>query len=391
MQFKVERQPLAEAVAWAARTLPSRPVIPVLAGMLVEATEEGGVSFAAFDYEVSAYAEVTADEGVSVSEPGRVLVSGRLLSDIVRSLPPHPVEMVLKGSELVVSCGSAEFGLLPLPVEDYPTLPEPPGLAGTVPGEVFTAAVAQVTPAAGRDETLPMLTGVRIDIEGPAMRLACTDRYRIAMRELTWSPVRDDLTAGVVVPARTLADTAKAIRPGSEVSLDLSGTADTLIGISGGGRSMTTRLLDDQFIDYRSRFTGAWTSTARVRTAPFIEAIKRVALVIDRNTPIRLAFTAGEVRIRGASGDSARANESLPASLDGDEVDIAFSPQYLLDGLVGIDTEFARLQCTGPTKAALLTAVPDQDGDDETPATESTDPGGDTGFRYLAMPVRLTA
>ncbi|MFD0852707.1 DNA polymerase III subunit beta, partial [Actinomadura adrarensis] len=143
MQFKVERQPLAEAVAWAARTLPSRPVIPVLAGMLVEATEEGTLSFAAFDYEVSAYAEITAAEGVSVSEPGRVLVSGRLLSDIVRSLPPNPVDFVLKGSELVVSCGSAEFGLLPLPVEDYPTLPEPPAHAGTVPGELFVAAVAQ--------------------------------------------------------------------------------------------------------------------------------------------------------------------------------------------------------------------------------------------------------
>ncbi|MFD0854749.1 DNA polymerase III subunit beta, partial [Actinomadura adrarensis] len=98
-----------------------------------------------------------------------------------------------------------------------------------------------------------------------------------------------------------------------------------------------------------------------------------------------------EVRIRGASGDSARANESLAASVDGDDVDIAFSPQYLLDGLAGIDTEFARLQCTGPTKAALLTAVPDGSKDDEAAATESTDPGGDTGFRYLAMPVRLTA
>jgi DNA polymerase III beta subunit len=391
MQFKVERQPLAEAVAWAARTLPSRPVIPVLAGMLVEATGEGSLSFAAFDYEVSAFAAITADEGVSVSEPGRVLVSGRLLSDIVRSLPPNPVDFVLKGSELVVSCGSAEFGLLPLPVEDYPTLPEPPGHAGTVPGELFAAAVAQVTPAAGRDETLPMLTGVRIDIDGSTMRLACTDRYRIAMRELTWSPVREDFTGGVVVPARTMADTAKAIRPGAAVSIDLTGTSDTLIGISGGGRSMTTRLLDDQFIDYRSRFTGAWTTTARVRTAPFIEAIKRVALVIDRSTPVRLAFAGDEVRIRGASGDSARANESLPASVDGDDVDIAFSPQYLLDGLAGIDTEFARLQCTGPTKAALLTAVPDKAKDDEAPATESTDPGGDTGFRYLAMPVRLTA
>ncbi|WP_067918560.1 DNA polymerase III subunit beta, partial [Actinomadura rubrobrunea] len=287
VEFRVDRQTLADAVAWAARTLPSRPTLPVLAGMLVEASADGGLTLSAFDYEVSAKAAVTTD----VIEPGRVLVSGRLLADIVRNLPPYPVEVATKGSEVVVSCGSAEFGLQTMPVEDYPTLPKPPRPAGTVPGDVFAAAVAQVTPAAGRDETLPMLTGVRVDFEGDTMWMACTDRYRIAARELTWSPAVPDFTAGVVVPARTLADTARAIRPGSEVSIGLGGTGDSLIGISGGDRSMTARLLDDQFINYRSRLTDAWTTAVRIRTAPFVEAIKRVALVTERNTPIRLDFT----------------------------------------------------------------------------------------------------
>ncbi|MFB4316376.1 DNA polymerase III subunit beta [Actinomadura sp. 21ATH] len=382
MEFRVDRQALADAVAWAARTLPSRPALPVLAGLLIEASD-GALSLAGFDYEVSAQAVLTGED-VTVTEPGRALVPGRLLAEIVRSLPPHDVDVALKGSEVVLTCGSAEFGLLPLPVEDYPALPEPPAHAGTVPGDLLAAAVAQVTPAAGRDDTLPMLTGVRLDIDGATMRMACTDRYRIAARELTWTPADPAFTAGVVVPARTLADTAKAIKPGAEVTLDLSGSGDVLIGVSGGGRSMTTRLLDDQFIDYRSRLTGTWTTTARVRVAPFIEAIKRVALVTERNTPVRLAFTPGEVRVRAASGDNARANESLPALLDGDDIDIAFSPQYLLDGLAGVDTEFARLQCTAPTKAALLSAVPDKTDDDH-----ATDTGEDTGFRYLAMPVRI--
>ncbi|MEV3921457.1 DNA polymerase III subunit beta [Actinomadura coerulea] len=380
MEFRVERQTLADAVAWAARTLPARPALPVLAGMLIEVTEQGGLTLGAFDYEVSAHA---TDEA-AVAEPGRVLVPGRLLSDIVRNLPNQPVDVLTKGSEVVVRCGPAEFGLLTLPVEDYPTLPEPPARAGTVPGDLFAAAVAQVTPAAGRDDTLPMLTGVRIDIEGETMWLACTDRYRIAARELTWSPEEPGFTAGVVVPARTLADTAKAIKRGADVSIGLGGTADTLIGISGGGRSMTSRLLDDQYINYRSRLTGTWTSVAEIRVAPFVEAIKRAALVTERGTPVRLAFTADEVRIRAATGDSARANESVGAHLDGDDIDIAFAPQYLLDGLAGIDTEYARLECTGPTKAALLSAIPDKkDGE---PDPENTD----TGYRYLAMPVRLT-
>ncbi|MFC4908828.1 DNA polymerase III subunit beta [Actinomadura gamaensis] len=382
MEFRVERGALADAVAWAARTLPARPALPVLAGLRLVADADGGLELAGFDYEVSAQARVDAD----VATPGRALVPGRLLAEIVRSLPAQPVEFLTKDAELVLRCGSAEFGLQTMPVEDYPTLPEPPARAGTIAGDAFAAAVAQVTPAAGRDDTLPMLTGVRLDLEGDTMWLACTDRYRIAARELTWSPDSGDFQAGVVVPARTLADTAKAIRPGATVSLGLTGESDTLIGVSGGDRSMTTRLLDEQYIDYRKRLTGDWTSVARVRTAPFVEAIKRVALVTERSTPVRLAFTGAEVSIRAASGDAARANESLAAELEGDDIDIAFSPQYLLDGLAGIHSEYARLECAGPTKAALLTGIPDPEKEDEQPDIDA-----DTGFRYLAMPVRLTS
>lgn len=382
MEFRVDRGALADAVAWAARTLPSRPAQPVLAGLRLVAGADGGLELAGFDYEVSAQARVDAD----VSTPGRALVPGRLLAEIVRSLPAQPVEFLTKDAELVLRCGSAEFGLQTMPVEDYPTLPEPPARAGTVAADEFAAAVAQVTPAAGRDDTLPMLTGVRLDLEGDTMWLACTDRYRIAARELTWSPDAEGFHAGVVVPARALADAAKAIRPGATVSLGLSGEADTLIGVSGGDRSMTTRLLDDQYIDYRKRLTGEWTSVARVRVAPFTEVIKRVALVTERSTPVRLAFSGGEVSIRAASGDAARANESLSAELDGDEIDIAFSPQYLLDGLAGVHSEYARLEFAGPTKAALLSGIPDPQNEDE-----RLDLDADTGFRYLAMPVRLTS
>ncbi|MFC0039452.1 DNA polymerase III subunit beta [Actinomadura rayongensis] len=381
MEFRVDRQTLADGVAWAVRTVPSRPALPVLAGLLLTADEAGTVTVAGFDLEVSARAEIDAD----VAVPGRALVPGRLLTEIVRSLPAQPVEVTATGSEVVLRCGSAEFGLQILPVEDYPALPEPPAPAGTIPAEEFAAAVAQVTPAAGRDDTLPMLTGVRIDFDGATMRLACTDRYRIAAREVAWKPADPEFAAGVVVPARTLADTAKAIRPGAEVTIGLAGHGATLIGVSGGGRSMTTRLLDDQFIDYRSRLTGTWSSVARVETGPFTEAIRRVALVADRATPVRLEFTGDRVRVRAAAGDAARANEEVSARLDGADLDIAFSPQYLLDGLAGVHGRYARLECTTSTKAALLTGIPDPEGDEE------PDEDADTGFRYLVMPIRLTS
>jgi DNA polymerase-3 subunit beta len=367
MRCTIDRDVLADGVAWAARTLPARPAIPILAGMLIDAEATGGLTLSSFDYEASGQATIEA----TVIEPGRVLVPGRLLADIVRSLPPQPVHIVTKGSETVLTCGSAEFGLLTMPVEDYPDLPKMPAAAGTVDSDVFAAAVAQVVVASSRDDTLPMLTGVRVDIEGTTMRLACTDRYRIAARELPWIPTRPEFGVAAVVPARTLADTARSLRSGTTTELAMAGVADSLIGLTCGGRRMTSRLLDDQFIDYRSRLNADWTVRAQMSVAPFVEAIKRVALVADRTTPLRLAFTQGEVRILAATGDAARANELLPAELNGDDLDVAFNAQFLLDGLAGIGSDVANLDFTTPSRPALLTG----DADD---------------FRYLLMPIRLS-
>ncbi|HEY5018105.1 MAG TPA: DNA polymerase III subunit beta, partial [Streptosporangiaceae bacterium] len=152
MKFRVEREALGEAVAWVARALPARPVIPVLSGLLVEAAG-AGLTLSCFDYEVSARVAVPAE----VADPGTALVPGRLLAEIARSLPPREVEFSSAGDLVRMTCGSAEFELVSLPVEEYPGLPEPPPPSGTVDGGALAAAAAQVVPAASRDDTLPML------------------------------------------------------------------------------------------------------------------------------------------------------------------------------------------------------------------------------------------
>jgi len=197
MKFRVERDVFAEAVAWAARSLPPRPPVPVLAGLLLEVGADTGLALSSFDYEVSAHAQVD----VSVAEPGKTLVSGRLLAEISRSLPAQPVDVAVEGARVVVSCGTARFTLPTLPVDDYPTLPEMPAVAGTIGADVFAAAVSQVAVAAGRDDTLPVLTGVRIEIEGDRVTLAATDRYRLAVRELRWQPEQTGMSAVALVPA----------------------------------------------------------------------------------------------------------------------------------------------------------------------------------------------
>src|SRR5437762_7856284 len=233
MKFRVERDALADAVAWTAKSLPSRPSVPVLAGVLLRVSG-GRLTVSGFDYEVSS--QVSTD--VQSDADGAALVSGRLLAEITKALPAKPVDVAAVGSHLELVCGSARFTLPTMPVEDYPTLPEMPSTAGTVEAGVFAAAVAQVAVAAGRDDTLPLLTGVRVELEGSTMTLLATDRYRLAIKELQWRPDSSDASLQALVPAKTLADTAKTLGPlGGDVTVALTrgGIGEGMIGFVGGG------------------------------------------------------------------------------------------------------------------------------------------------------------
>jgi DNA polymerase III subunit beta len=378
MKFRVERDALADAVTWAARSLSARPTIPVLAGLLLSVTDEQ-LSISGFDLEAST--EVDLD--VAAAAPGQALVSGRLLADITRALPPHPVDVTVDGSRLTISCGSARFTLPTMPVEDYPRLPTMPTTAGTVASSDFATAVAQVAIAAGRDDTLPMLTGVRLEIEGDRLTLAATDRYRLAVRELAWNPGDPSAEpAQVLVPARTLADAAKSLSTSESMTIALSstgGTGEGIIGFSGAtnGRASraTTRLLDATFPAYRSLLPTEWASTAEVAVAPLVEAVKRVALVAERNAPVRLEFGDGSVALTAGGEDEGKAEEQLEVGYDGDPITTAFNPQFLLDGLGALTSGSARLLFTSSNKPVVLR-----------PEASSSDAAD---YTYLIMPVRL--
>ncbi len=351
MKFRVDREALAEAVAWVARALPTRPVVPVLSGLRLQAAD-AGLTLSCFDYEVSATAEIEAD----VAEPGTVIVPGRLLTEITRNLPALVVDVNASADTVDLTCGSAEFTLYALAAEEYPALPEPPPVVGAVDGGVLGPAIAQVVPAASRDDTLPMLTGVCLDIDGGRLTLAATDRYRMAVRELEWAPGRPGLRAAALVPARTLADAARAMTAGTPVWIafdtgpaeDADGgaaargrrgggeprPADGMISFGIGSRRLTTRLIGGEFIRYRSRFPAEFGCQAEVPGVVFADAVRRVSLVADRASPVQLTFRPGSVRIEAQTEGRARAAETVPAEFSGDEPSIAFNPHYLLDGLV---------------------------------------------------------
>ncbi len=377
MKFRVERDVLAEAVTWVARGLPARPPVPVLAGILLEASDDGTLTLSAFDYEVSARVTVAAE----VSEAGTVLVLGRLLADISRNLPDRPIDIVTEGSKVQVTCGASRFSLLMMPADDYPTLPSSPEPTGSVDGHLFTQAVAQVSIAADRGDTLPILTGVRVEVEGDTMTLLATDRYRLAMRELTWNPSATDASHVVLIPARTLSETARSLGASGSIDVALGATAggDGLVGFEAGRRRTTTRLLDGEYPKVSSIFPTTSETEAVVRTADLVEAVKRVALVAERNTPVRLRFSDGQVAIEAGTGDDAQASEAVESTLTGPEVEIAFNPTYLLDGLGAVGTDWSRISFTQPSRPAVLSGQ------------ESADGEADTSYRYVLMPVRFAS
>jgi len=333
MKFTVERDVLAEAVGWTARSLPLRPTSPVLNGLLITASA-GEVSIASFDHETSARQVIAAD----VEAEGVCLVPGKILAEICRSLPNAPVEFTADESVIRIHCRSANFQLAGMPVVDYPELPELPEISGTVDGAEFAEAVKQVQIAVSKDETLPLLTGIRVEINGDTMTLLATDRYRLAMREIKWNPRNPDVQAAVLLKAKTV----------SEVGSTLSGSGELSIALPAAGE------LSD-----------------------LAEAARRISLVAERNTPLRLKFTQGSVAIDAGRGDEAQASETLQAHLSGDDITVAYNPAYLSDGLKVFGTEFVRFSFTDAPKPAVIS------GQDE-PLAED-----DRNYRYLLMPVRL--
>ena len=412
MKLRVDRDILAEAVTWTARSVPARPPVPVLAGVRLEA-KGSSLVLASFDYEVSAHCEVAAD----VEEDGVVLVSGRLLADIAKALPNKPVDLEVEGNKVAVSCGSARFSLAAMAADDYPALPNKPvdlevdgnkvavscgsarfslaamaaddypalpvmpAVAGTIDAHDLARAVGQVSIAASRDDTLPLLTSVQIEVEGSSLVLMATDRYRLAMRELTWSPSNTELSTTALLKARTLSDVAKSLTSSGDVTVALSSdsAASSLIGFEAGGRRTTSLLTDGDYPPVRRLFPESTSIHATVGTDELMAAVRRVSLVADRSTPIHMSFTQGNLELDAGQGDDAQATEQLVAHLEGDDISTAFNPGYLLDGLGALNQPYVRLDFTHASKPAVLTGM------DSIGGTE------DSSFRYLLMPIRFGA
>ena len=336
--------------------------------------DNSGVTFSSFDYEVSAKTTVNAD----VSDGGQVLVSGRLLSDIAQRLPQQDVLLETDGSNVVVKCGTAKFSLLTMPLEEYPSLPDVGGVTGTVDGEAFAEAVGQVTPAASRDDVTPVITGVQLVVEGNTLSMMATDRYRVAIRHLSWSgDSAEALTA--LVPSRTLSEVGKTFASVDKVSVTISTGGDReLVAFTADDKTVTTLLIKGSFPPVQRLFPDNTDNYSVVNTNDLIDATRRVGLVVDREAPLRFTFSADGVALEALGSDQAQASESIDGHIVGNDCVVSLKPQFLIDGLTQTHSEFARIAFTptdNPSKPGPVLITAQRSADEDDPS-----------YRYLLQP-----
>ncbi|MGH8907986.1 MAG: DNA polymerase III subunit beta [Egibacteraceae bacterium] len=373
MKLRAERAEFADAVTWAQRTVGDRATLPALSGIRLEVSGDRLI-LASSNLEIDS--ELTIP--VQGERDGVALVPGKLLVDVVRSLPPAAVVAEVVGDVLNLRCGRAQFDLRLMPFEDFPVLkqPAPQAAVAVMKAEEFARMVAQVARAASADDARPVLTGVHVQATQGQLTASATDSYRLARRDIDWD---HGVQAEALVPRRALEQARHAAELlGSEVRLLLEPGQATF---AFSDRRLTTRLLEGKFPDVEQLIPKSWDRRLTIGRAELLEVVKRVAVVGDVNTtgtPVTLQISRDAVLVKAGTGEVGLGEEALPGSLEGEELAIAFNPRYLIDGLEVAGGERITIQFRDDVKPAVIRPVLAGEEEKEDP-----------GFLYLLMPVRV--
>jgi DNA polymerase-3 subunit beta len=377
VKFQVNRDVFSEAVSFAVKLLPQRTTQPILSGVLLEA-DGASLTLSSFDYEVSSRTEITAE----VDDAGTALVSGRLLADIASRLPNAPVVFESVDGKIQVSCGSARFTLLSMPVEEYPTLPQIDEQTGVLPAEEFATAVAQVAVAASRDDVTPVITGVQLEVGENNLSLVATDRYRVAVREIDWdSGTSSAAGTTALVPARTLSEIGKTFAHSGTIGVSIvRGEDRELIAFRADKKTVTSLLIKGNFPPVKRLFPETVENYAVLNTAELVEATRRVSLVLEREAALRFSFSATDgLTLEAAGSEQAQASETIDAHLVGDDTVVSLKPSFLLDGLGAVHSEFVRISFT-------KTENPNKPGPVLITSQSSREATGSDNYKYLLQP-----
>lgn len=374
MKVEINSTALSDAVAWTTRVIPTRPATPIVSGLLLEA-KDGTLNLSAFDYETSARHHIEA----GVDEEGSVLVQGKLLADITKSLPAEKTYLSTEGSKITITSGKSTFTMQLMPNTEYPSLPEVPSSLGQVDAQTFTQAVSQAIVAVSREENRPVLTGIKTQIIGDKVVMTSTDRFRLSQASFTWTPQESETNSTLLIRGSLLRDISRSLDEHQNVILDFNPENPNLVGIENAGRISTCQLIDGEFPAVDRLFSEEYPIQAVITKQDLLDAIKRVALVADHNAPIRMIFSSHEVMLSAGAADEAQANEILEVDLDGEDITVAFNPSYLIEGLSAISEPFVRIKMTSAVKAVEFNGQQEADSDES------------MNYRYLLVPMRFNA
>ncbi|MBA4369970.1 MAG: DNA polymerase III subunit beta [Coriobacteriaceae bacterium] len=365
MRISLARGDFAEALSVVGRALSNRSTLPILSGVLIEAAGET-VVLQATDLEVS----VRTSVGAKVEQPGKAVVPGRLLADIVRSLPEGAVTLEADAEGGSVTSGTAVFRLRALNPEDFPKFPEvEPERTVSLPAGVLAAVTKQVSKAASRDETRPILTGVLVVVEGGTLKMVATDSYRLAVREVHIEQKPDE-PLEVVVPGRAIEEVPRIAGGAEEISMGLAGNQ---VVFEAGPTTFVTRKIEGSFPNYRQLIQQDIATTVKTTKAELLDAAKRVSLMAQHNAPLRVKVASADqtLTLSAATHDVGEAREDLMVGVQGDDVEVAFNHAFLIDGVASVDSEEITLEFVSPLKPGIIRSAEEE------------------AFLYLLMPVRL--
>lgn len=374
MKVEIDSGALADAVAWTTRIISARPTNPILAGVKLQALD-GTLQLSAFNYEISSRHHIEA----GIDESGSVVVLGKLLADITKSLPAEKTYLSTNDSTLTITSGKSTFTMQLMPESEYPDLPVVPGTLGQVDAPTFIQAVSQACVAVSREENRPILTGVRVQCLGDKVIMTSTDRFRLSRSSFTWTPQDKDVDIMAVVRGSLLRDMARSLDEHQNVVVDFDADTHALLGFENAGRTSTSQVIDGEFPSVDRLFADEYPIQAVIDRQSLIGAIKRVSLVAERNAPIRMEFSGQELLLSAGATDEAQAKENLDIDMDGDDIVVAFNPAYLIEGLSAIAEPFVRMKMTTAVKPVEFNGQQEADSD------ESMD------YRYLLVPMRFNS
>lgn len=366
MKLTTKRTELGSKLSIVSRAVSTRAATQALSGILVAAAD-GGVTLSATDGELGLRTDLEAN----VESAGSVLLPGRLLAELVRSLGDESVELELREAErdVEIRSGGSRFHLRVLAAEDFPRVPDEEGEPLKIPAKALAETVELVAPAASQDDMRPVLTGVLVTASEREMTMVATDSYRLAVKRTELeSPIGGELEANV--PARALRELGRLVA-GDEVEEVAVTLLPNQALFRAGGVLLNTRLIDGQFPNFRQLLPESYEHDVRLPREEFLAVARRVSQLAQRNAPLRLALSSGELKVSASTPDVGDAEEAMPAAFDGEPLEIGFNPDFLKDGIDSVQGDEVMLRLISPLRPGLLQPVENED------------------FRYLVMPIRL--